>query len=77
MKYIIERTSDWWRKEQPCKDAYKDGIDKNGHPLWSIDICNLKQIDDLVSEVGPIIISKNNDVNEIERYIEIYDDYRE
>lgn len=77
MKYRIERSSDWWRKEQPCKDAYKDGIDKNGHTLWSIDICNLKQIDDLVSEVGPIIISKNDEVNEIERYIEIYDDFRE
>lgn len=73
MKYRIERSSDWWGKKQPCKDAYKDGIDEDGHTLWSIDICNLKQIDDLVSEVGDIIIRKNDEVNEIE----IYDDYRE
>lgn len=73
MKYRVVRTSDRWSKNRPCKDAYKDGIDESGYPIWFIDICNLEQIDNLVSEVGDIIISKNEEVNEIE----IYDDYRE
>lgn len=73
MKYRIFRTSDMFGDNKPCRDAYVDKDLSDIEPIWVIDIDNLKQLDDLVSEVGDIIISKNNDVNEIE----IYDYYRE
>lgn len=75
MKYRIRRTTDWKNGyEKPCEDAYEDGKNKFDEPQWAIDICNLKQIDDLVKEVGEIIIGKSHDG---ENWIEIYDDYRE
>lgn len=73
MKYKIYRTSDWIGEKPPCKDAYIDKTPHSGETLWVIDIDNLKQLDDLVSEVGDIIISKDQKVNQIE----IYDYYRE
>lgn len=72
MKYRISRTSDWQGDEKPCKNAIlEDKISKNTYHLnvWEIDISSLKDLYELIDEVGRIIIEKEN--------IEIYDDYRE
>jgi hypothetical protein len=71
MKYIIKRTSDWWGEKQPCKDAYKDGEVKDGVQAWAINVCSLKDIDDITKETNcPVIYC-------FENVLEIYDAYRE
>jgi hypothetical protein len=47
MKYSISRTSDWLGEKQPCKDAYKDGEIEDGLQAWAINVCSLKDLDDI------------------------------
>lgn len=69
--YTIDRTSDFFRLNKPIEQAYQDGVDEYGNPIWKIDIYCIEAIDNLIKNAGaPIIISANN-------HIEIYDTYRE
>lgn len=70
MKYKVEITSDYGgSKERPCKKAYAEGCDEWLTPIWYIDINTLEELQDLIAEVGEVIVSKDS--------IEIYDTYRE
>ena len=69
MKYVIYRTSDWFGTEKPCQKAYKEIEDKETDSDWHIDIDTLEQLQELIEEVGTIVLSKN--------IIEIYDAHRE
>ena len=70
MKYKVERTSDYGgSKERPCQKAYTGGFDNWLTPIWYIDINTLEELQDLIAEVGEVIVSKDS--------IEIYDTYRE
>lgn len=70
MKYIITRTSDWSGKEQPCSQAFQDGTDKYGHPIWRVDINSLDDLQSIIKECDASVIVGLND-------LEIYDDFRE
>ena len=63
MKYQITRTSDWDGEEQPCKKAILE------QDCWVIEINSIDELQQLISEVGEIIVTHNS--------IEIYDTYRE
>lgn len=81
MIYKITRTSDWYGEKQPCKNAYlhkkgqKDLPDEDEWDItieeyeWHIAINTLEDIQNLINEVGCIVLSEDN--------IEIYDSYRE
>ena len=70
MKYEIERTSDYFRENSPRTDAYQEGVDRNGRPIWRIDIETLKELHKLIDEVdAPVIVYDDK--------LEIYDDFRE
>lgn len=70
MKYKIEKTSCWKNNDQPYSQAYQEGCDSFGEPIWFVNVETLEQIQDIIKETGhPVIISKDS--------IEIYDDYRE
>ena len=70
MKYKLERTSDYGgSRERPCKKAYAEDCDEWLIPIWQIDINTLEELQDLIAEVGEVIVSKDS--------IEIYDTYRE
>lgn len=71
MKYSISRTSDWLGKKQPCKDAYKDGEIEDGLQAWAINVCSLKDLDDIAKETNCAVIYSYDNV------LEIYDTYRE
>ena len=70
-KYRIERTSDFCGSEERlCENAYAEGCDEWGTPIWYIEINTLEELQELIEEVKhPVIISKG--------HIEIYDEYRE
>ena len=69
MKYIIYRTSDWFEEEKPHHRAYREIGKTETNSDWHIDIDTLEQLQELIEEVGTIVLSKN--------IIEIYDTYRE
>lgn len=72
MIYKITRTSDWHGEKKPCEGAYlhKAGTLEYGKENeWHIAINSLQDLQNLIAEVGSIIINNEN--------IEIYDDYRE
>lgn len=70
MKYQIERTSDYFRKNPPCSDAFQEGVDEKGYPIWRIDIDTLEELHKLIEEVdAPVIVYDDK--------LEIYDDFRE
>lgn len=70
MDFRITRTSDIFNNDKPCKDA-RMGCDDEGQQIFTISICNLKQLFDLIEEVQvPIILGTG-------KTIEIYDGYRE
>ena len=70
MTYEISRTSDFFNtnNNKPCTNAYQKTPTSNKWQ-WFIDINNIEQLQELINEVGRIIINKTS--------IEIYDDYRE
>ena len=71
MRYHITRTSDSFGEKQPCKNAVcarKYSTDKY-FGYWYIEINSIPDLQELISEVGRIIIDDDS--------IEIYDDYRE
>lgn len=73
MEYEIKRTSDWRGEQQPCSAAYKKGEpDEYGTQDWAINICSLKDIDDICRETDCEIIYDAK-----YQRVEIYDDYRE
>lgn len=72
MIYTISRTSDWYGEKKPCEGAYlhKAGKLEFGEVNeWHIAINSLKDLENLIAEVGSVIIN--------EEVIEIYDEYRE
>ena len=71
MKYNIDRTSDTGNlnKRKPCSKAYLSGYDEWQYPRWCIEINTIEELQELINEVGEIIVNKES--------IEIYDDYRE
>ena len=71
MKYCIQRTTQWQHPfEKPCKNAYQDGVDCDGEPIWFIDIDTLEQLQEIINETKYSIVLGS-------KGIEIYDDYRE
>ena len=72
MIYIISRASDWYGEKKPCEGAclHKAGnLEYGEENEWHIEINSLQDLQNLISEVGRIIINKEE--------IEIYDGYRE
>lgn len=70
MRYTISRTSDWLGSEQPCSQAYQNGVDRSGAPIWCVDVNSLNDLQSIVKETNsPVILGLDS--------IEIYDDYRE
>lgn len=69
MKFLIERVSTSGYKDLPCKNAKLAGETNQGY-FFEIEINELKDITDLVNEVGKIIIDPKEGIT-------IYDDYIE
>lgn len=69
MIYDIHRTSDWFRENKPCEKAELKSLDEFGCSEYIIEINTLEDLQELIKEVGDIIIGEST--------IEIYDDYRE
>lgn len=73
MVFNIERASDIWHSEQPVEGAKEAGKEKNGIPIWTIEVNNLEELISLQEKVGrPLIIGRANQRGE--RTITIYDD---
>lgn len=69
MIFDIHRTSDWFRESKPCERAELQGEDELGCDAYTIEINTLEDLQELIKEVGDIIINESK--------IEIYDEYRE
>lgn len=69
MRYTIYRTSDIFKEYRPCEKAELQSIDERGYSRYTIEINTLEDLQELIKDVGSIIIDENT--------IEIYDDYRE
>ena len=69
MIYDIHRTSDWFKESKPCERAELQGEDELGYDKYTIEINTLEDLQELIKEVGKIIIDEST--------IEIYDYYRE
>lgn len=73
MVFDIERASDIWRSGQPVEGARLAGKEKDGVPIWTIEVNNLEELISLREKVGrPLIIGRANQRGE--RTITIYDD---
>ena len=71
MEYQITRASDIFGEEKPCKNAVlaRKYYDYTHRGYWYIEINSITDLQELISEVGQIIVTKKS--------IEIYDAYRE
>ena len=61
MKTEIKRTS-IWGEGKPCDEAMYDG-------RWELELNSLEDLMAFTKKYGPLVVS--------DKYIEIYDDYRE
>lgn len=73
MVYKIYSIKNLTSHTKPCKNAYQTGMSyQNEYPTWAIEINSLENLQELINEVGTIVLYRNLDLKcyiiEIDEY---------